>query len=116
MTKKEGSDNLTNVDKKEENLSAFSDSEYTRGEHPNSLKNLKPFPKGVSGNPLGKPLKYENLKRVLNEYGDGETTDWRGKAEGTRRQQVWERIWKQAIAGDIKYVQFLAYLGCLDER
>ena len=100
--------NETNI--KDENV------HYELGQHPNSLANLKPFPKGVSGNPSGRPQKYENLKGVLNEYGDGETTDWRGDTEGTRRQQVWKRIWEQAIKGDMKYVQLLAYLGCLDDK
>ena len=27
--------------------------QYTSGNHPNSRANLTPFPKGVSGNPLG---------------------------------------------------------------
>ena len=59
--------NLTKVKVNDENISAFNDSEYARGEHPNSLKNLKPFPKGVSGNPLGKPHKYKKLADRLNK-------------------------------------------------
>jgi len=88
---------------------------YRRGAHPNSRRNLIPYPKGVSGNPLGRPYKFENLKNILNKIGDEETTDWRGKPEGTRRSQVWKRIWEQAISGNMKYVQLLAQLGCLDD-
>ena len=41
MNKNKDSDMYAKVDKSNENISAFSDSNYNRGEHPNSLKNLK---------------------------------------------------------------------------
>ena len=53
-------DNQTKPNLKDESISDIKESEYSRGEHPNSLKNLKPFPKGVS-NPL------ENLNTKLAE-------------------------------------------------
>ena len=115
MTKKEDSDNLTKVDKKEENITAFSDSEYTRGEHPNSLKNLKPFPKGVSGNPLGKPHKFQKLAERLNKIGDEQALDFMDRPKGyTKSEGVLKKIWEKANKGDIKFIQLLAYLGCLD--
>ena len=89
--------------------------EYEHGKHPNSLKNLKPFPKGVSGNVMGRPLKYENLRKVLAELGDQETFDYYNKSQGTRREQVMHTIWKKAIKGDMKFIQLLAWLGALDE-
>ena len=88
---------------------------YPHGNHPASLANLKPFPKGVSGNPMGRPTKFEHLKRALNELGDEETFDYRDKPLGTRRKQVQETIWKMAITGNLKYIQLLAWLGCLDD-
>jgi hypothetical protein len=42
-----------------------------RGSHPNSRKNLKPYPKGVSGNPGGKPqydVAAELARAVIQEY------------------------------------------------
>ena len=97
------------------NISAISDSDYTRGEHPNSLKNLKPFPKGVSGNPLGKPHKFQKLAERLNKIGDEQTLDFMDRPKGyTKREGVLKKVWLQANQGDIKFIQLLAYLGCLD--
>ena len=115
MSKNEDSDHLSKLDKNDENFSAFSDSDYTRGEHPNSLKNLKPFPKGVSGNPLGKPHKYQKLAEKLNKLGGEDVYDWYDESKGyTFREGVLKMIWEKANQGDIKFVQLLAYLGCLD--
>ena len=115
MSKNEDSDHLSKLDKNDENFSAFSDSDYVRGEHPNSLKNLKPFPKGVSGNPLGKPHKYKKLADRLNSIGAEEVYDWLNKPMGhTYREGVLKKIWEKANQGDFKFVQLLAYLGCLD--
>jgi hypothetical protein len=116
MSKNEDSDHLSKLDKNDENFSAFSDSDYTRGEHPNSLKNLKPFPKGVSGNPLGKPHKYQKLADRLNKIGGDEVYDWYDEPKGyTYREGVLKKIWEKANQGDIKFIQLLAYLGCLDD-
>jgi hypothetical protein len=114
--------NLTKVDVENENISDIKESEYSRGEHPNSLKNLKPFPKGVSGNPLGKPYKYTKLAESLSKLGTKKIIEekWNGskyeriKTDKTNRDVVLERIWSEARVGNIKYVQLLAYLGCLD--
>ena len=57
--------NLTKADIENERFTAYNENEYERGFHPNSLKNLKPFPKGVSGNPLGKPHKHTKLAEAL---------------------------------------------------
>jgi hypothetical protein len=42
------------------------------GKHPNIQKNLKPFPKGVSGNPSGKPKEiFSNVKGSLSWHPSG---------------------------------------------
>ena len=36
---------------------------HEHGKHPNSIKNLKPYKKGETGNPGGRQTKYAKLKR-----------------------------------------------------
>jgi hypothetical protein len=99
-----------------ENGNSDNSTQYERGEHPKSLANLTPFPKGVSGNPIGRPFKHEKLKRILNVYGDEDTFSYMDKPLGTRRNRVLEQIWQEAMNGDMRFVQLLANLGCLDEE
>ena len=109
-------------DKKDENITNNREEEYEHGKHPNSLKNLKPFPKGVSGNPLGKPHKYTKLAEALSKLGSKQISieKWNGSkyerinTDKTNREVVLEMIWSKARAGDIKFIQLLAYIGCLD--
>ena len=90
--------------------------QFERGKHPNSLKNLTPFQKGVSGNLGGRPYKYKELAESLNKIGDEVELDWREKSKGyTNREGVIKKIWSKALDGDIKFIQLLAYLGCLDD-
>ena len=56
------------------------------------------------------------MKAELSRLGDEITTDYYDKPLGTRRQQVLERIWKDAIGGDMKKIQLLAWLGALDGK
>ena len=105
----------TEAGKTEENISDINESKYGRGEHPNSLRNLRPFPKGVSGNQLGRPFKYQNFSRVLNKYGDEQVLDFYDEPKGfTVREGALKKIWEKANNGDIKFIHLLAYLGCLD--
>mgnify|MGYP000421554984 CR=1 FL=1 len=57
-------------------VSLTAEKQYKRGEHPNSQSNLQPFEKGISGNPSGRPYKYENLKKALDVYGNHPSSDW----------------------------------------
>ena len=114
--------NLSKVNIENEPVTAFNEKEFARGEHPNSLKNLKPFPKGVSGNPLGKPHKYHKLAESLSKLGSNKVfkEKWNGseyetiETDKTWKENVLETVWAKARTGDIKFVQLLAYLGCLD--
>ena len=91
-----------------------------RGKHPNSQANLKPYPKGVSGNPEGRKGAYAELYDALNKLGDEMTyakdydsLDWATIEDGTNREKVLETIWNKAKDGDLKFIEILAKLGCL---
>tara|TARA_R100000655_G_scaffold45119_1_gene81968 strand:+ start:3725 stop:4498 length:774 start_codon:yes stop_codon:yes gene_type:complete len=87
-----------------------------RGNNPNSQKNLKPFKKGQSGNPGGKPVKFAQLKDVLDKYGDeGEFADL-GWDTTTRRQRVIIGIWDRASKGNSADLDVLLKLGLLDSE
>ena len=91
--------------------------EYDWGKHPNSVKALKKhqYPKGVSGNIMGRKPTFESLAKQLKDMGADEVMNWNGKeSKGTKKQLVLERIWKDAMMGDMKKIQLLAWLGCLD--
>ena len=114
--------NLSEVDIRNKQITACNDKKSLRGKHPNSLKNLKPYPKGVSGNTLGKPHKYTNLAESLSKLSMKKVVieKWNGvkyekiETNKTNKNIVLETIWSKARLGDMKYIQFLAYLGCLD--
>ena len=72
------------------------------------------YPKGVSGNVLGRKPNYESMKKELSKLGQEVTMNYRDEPIGTRKEQVLLRIWKDAIGGDLKKIQLLAWLGCLD--
>lgn len=72
---------------------------YPNGRHPNSLKNLKPYPKGVSGNEgsgKGYSLTAE-LKHALKDLKKrkefiNSTIEGAIKREVTPFKEVWDRI------------------------
>ena len=105
-----------NTDKKDENIANNKEDEYEWGKHPNSIKALKKhqFPKGVSGNIMGRKPTFESLGKELKKLGEEETFNYSNESQGTRKQRVLERIWYDAIRGDMKKIQLLAWLGCLD--
>ena len=94
-----------------------------RGKHPNSQANLKPFPKGVSGNPEGRQGAFVELYEALNKLGDkmNYKRDWDSVLDefiedGTNRENVLETIWNKAKDGDMKFIELLAKLGCLTPK
>jgi len=84
-----------------------------RGKHPNSLKNLKKFKRGVSGNPAGPPTQKMHLWRHIQNYAAMDPKQLRGldleglsMAQLTARGYVlamtkgdWQRI-KEALDRD----------------
>ena len=87
---------------------------FGRGKHPNSKKNLKPFPKGKSGNPSGKPKKVEQLKEYLDWWGNLSEYDNWGWDKYTNRQIVIKGIWERASRGNRQDLDILLSLGLLD--
>jgi hypothetical protein len=98
-----------------ESEKTVSSGDYAPGMNPNSLKNLKPWTKGVSGNPGGRAANFDSIKSILKEYGMECTYDCFDTSQGTRRDQVLEKIWSKAMSGDLTFIKLLAGLGCLDE-
>jgi len=96
------------------------------GKHPNSLANLKPYEKGQSGNPGGRPTKYKKLgdallplgkkREVKYEWDENQEEYVNFESDDTYREEVLEVIWQRARDGNIKYVELLAQLGCLDAK
>ena len=101
---------------KEFNKSSLSinEDDHEHGKHPNSLKNLKKWEKGETGNPIGRPLKYAKIKQELMALGKEITNDYYGKPLGTRKEQVLKKLWAKAIKGDIQFIKILIFLGVFD--
>ena len=104
----------------QDELSLKTERQHVQGKHPNSLANLKPYERGVSGNPGGRPEKFAKLKKALDEWADKEVKYdfWDSPPEEavTMKEQVLWRIWDKARHGDNKCIELLARLGCLDEK
>ena len=92
---------------------------YSRGKNPNSLDAIKPhqYQKGESGNIGGRNKQYHNLSIALKKVGGEELMNfsYEGGGTETRRERVLRKIWKQAENGDLKFIQLLASMGCLDD-
>jgi len=91
-----------------------------QGKHPNSLANLRPFKKGVSGNPGGRSTKFMKLKKSLDRWGNDEIPydfwDMPPDNASTMKEQVLYKIWDKARHGNLRCMEILAQLGCLDDK
>ena len=107
---------MENFDEQElnEELSSGNSESYQKGHHPNSRSNLKPFPKGVSGNLSGRPSKYVKLAKALKSIGKEKPSLW-DLDYPTYKEEVLHTIWKKSTSGSIRHILILAELGCLDE-
>ena len=104
----------------EKQASSFrTEKKHEHGKHPNSIKNLKPYETGQSGNPGGRSIKYAKMKKALDKWGKEELSfdfwDIPPTSAKTMKDQVHWRIWHKAIHGDNRCIEILAQLGCLDD-
>ena len=81
-----------------------------RGKHPNSQANLKPFEKGQSGNPSGRPKAFMGIKDDMHEYINSREFP----NDDTHRQNIIERIVSMAEYGDKWAIELIEQIGCLD--
>ena len=106
--------------------------ENQQGKNPNSLKALKKhqFKAGSSGNPTGAKPSYKKLKKILQEIGDEQVTEYNSpdvcsddyllgnkgttRDIGTRKEVVLRKIWYDAQEGDMQKIQLLIYLNIFD--
>jgi hypothetical protein len=93
-----------------------------RGQNPASQANLKPFPKGTSGNPSGRHKKSLEFIDALIEHGKKigirhQSSFTTGKEklidEGSYNFQVVDKVWEKARQGDLASVKLLHELGVL---
>ena len=101
------------------NFSLTTEKKHKHGKHPNSIKNLKPYEKGESGNPGGRSVKFAKMKKALDRWGKEELGfdfwDIPPTSAKTMKDQVHWKIWHKAIHGDNRCIEILAQLGCLDD-
>ena len=90
-----------------------------RGQNPASKANLKPFEKGVSGNPSGKPVKNAKFIEALKKYGNEKPVDDWGDdlfecRADTNHGAVVERVWKDAVSGSYTAIRLLMEYGIIE--
>lgn len=98
-------------------VSVVTEKDTGRGKHPNSKANLKPWEKGVSGNPDGRPHKFVKMGKALKRFGSKSIDKWDIgiSTETNYKDEVLFQIWNKASKGSISHITILAELGCLDD-
>ena len=98
-------------------VSVVTEKDTGRGKHPNSKANLKPWEKGVSGNPDGRPHKFVKMAKALKRFGRKPIGSWDIgiSTETNYKDEVLFQIWNKASKGSISHITILAELGCLDD-
>ena len=100
------------------NISHSEQRDDGRGQNPTSQANLKPFEKGTSGNPSGRPVKNVKLREALRKYGYDVPRDIFGDKEpfsqATNNMAVIDQIWKDAKNGNYQAIRLLMELGVIE--
>ena len=103
----------------QDGFSLKTEKKHKQGKHPNSIKNLKPYETGQTGNPGGRPVKLAKMKVAMDRWGKEEVAfdfwDLPPSDAKTMKDQVHWRIWQKATHGDNRCIEILAQLGCLDD-
>ena len=83
----------------------------------NSLKNLKPYPKGVSGNPSGRKKNGKEFFEFLTEYGMVSPSAYSFlENPDTYIEAVASGLWKRAKNGDLSAIKYLVDVGALNQK
>ncbi len=77
---------------------------FGKGMNPNSLKNLRPIAKGVSGNPKGRPKKPDCLLDCIKEEL---SKPCRLNSSLTNEQMIASMLVAQATKGNIKAIELM---------
>ena len=100
------------------NISHSKQRDDGRGQNPTSQANLKPFEKGTSGNPSGRPVKNVKLREALRKYGYDVPRDIFGDKEplsqATNKMAVIDQIWKDAKNGNYQAIRLLMELSVIE--
>ncbi len=88
-------------------MSETTDKQNNKQKKRGNPQNLKPFKKGQSGNPKGRPKKGSAIADILNSIGDESVIMKDGKPI-TKREAVLRKIYSEAIKGSMAAVNFIA--------